>query len=44
MYTGTKTHLRAAENDTTIHSWWFRLGEDIVAGENFFHIYQVQAV
>ena len=41
MYTGTKTELRAIEGITTIHAWWFRLRTNIVAGNDFFHIYQV---
>ena len=41
MYTGTKTELRAVEGITTIHAWWFRLRTNIVAGNDFFHIYQV---
>ena len=41
MWTNHRADLHALEGSTTIYAWWFKLSTDIVAGDGFFHIFQV---
>ncbi len=42
MWTNHRADLHALEGSTTIYAWWFRLRTNIVAGPDFFHIFQVE--
>jgi hypothetical protein len=44
MWTNHRADLHALEGSTTIYAWWFRLRSNIVAGDGFFHIFQVEKI
>lgn len=38
------TSYKATLNTNYVYTWWFKLGQDMVVGDTFFHIFQLKAI
>ena len=43
VYEGSLEELKATKNSNYIFAWWFKLDADLIATDDFFHIFQLKA-